>query len=124
MVKVATAGHIGRDAPTRIQEESGKTIATFSLAVRRRDDTTEWVQCSLQGNRAEALAPHLKKGVGVFISGDVFADGWIDKDTKEVRTTLKVFVTDLTFVTGAKGREGKGKGVEQATPELEDAATV
>jgi single-stranded DNA-binding protein len=124
MVKVSTAGHIGRDAETRIQEESGETIATFSLAVRRRDDSTEWVRCSLKGKRAKALAPHLKKGVGVFVAGDVFADAWIDKETKELRSALSVYVTDLSFVTGAKGREQQSEGGEETTPQLEDAAVV
>ena len=120
MVKVSTAGHIGRDAETRIHEESGETIATFSLAVRRRDDSTEWVRCSLKGKRAKALAPHLKRGVGVFVSGDVYADAWIDKDSKAVRSALRIFVSDLNFVGGGRGKEEKNVEAEEVAPPQEN----
>jgi single-stranded DNA-binding protein len=98
MITIFTAGHIGRDATSRTQESSGATIATFSLAARRWDGSTEWLSCSLKGQRAEDLLPHLKKGTGIAINGEAYAEAWVDKETKEVRCGLRVWVTDLCFV--------------------------
>jgi len=98
MIKIFAAGHIGRNATSRTQEASGATITAFSLGVRRWDGNTEWLSCSLKGKRAEELLPHLKKGIGIAIEGDVYPEAWIDKETKEVRSALRVWVNDLSFV--------------------------
>src|SRR5262249_6303382 len=79
MLKVFAAGQLGKDAVTKTHESSGATITSFSLAAKRRDGNTEWLSCSLKGKRAEDLAPHLKKGIGVAIEGDVYSDAWVDK---------------------------------------------
>ena len=65
------------------------------------------------------MAPHLKKGVGVFVSGDAYAEAWIDKETKEVRSCLRIYVTDLNFITSGRGRAGKEKeDLEEAVKDL------
>ena len=112
MLKIFAAGQLGKDAVTRTQESSGATITSFSVGVKHRDGNTEWLSCSLKGKRAEDLVPHLKKGIGVAVEGEVYAEAWVDKSTKEIRSALRVWVNDLSFV-GAK----KDKKDEPATEE-------
>jgi single-strand DNA-binding protein len=118
MIKIYTAGHIGRDATSRTQESSGDTIATFSLAATHANGITEWLSCNLKGKRAEALLPHLTKGTGVAIDGEAYPEAWIDKETKEVRCGLRVWIHNLTFV----GRKPDQPGAEEVHVEEPAAA--
>ena len=106
MIKIFTAGHIGRDATSRTQESSGDTIATFSLAATHANGNTEWFSCNLKGKRAETLLPHLKKGIGVAIDGEAYPEAWIDKETKEARCALRVWIHNLSFVGRKPGQPG------------------
>jgi len=66
---------LGRDAEVR-HTAAGDAVASLSLAFNygRKDDggkrPTQWVDGSLWGKRAEALAPYLKKGGGVVVTLD------------------------------------------------------
>jgi single-strand DNA-binding protein len=55
---------IGRDAEVR-HTPSGDAVINLSLAYNygpRKDGKTQWIEASLWGKLAEALAPYLKKG--------------------------------------------------------------
>lgn len=66
-MKVHGLARLGRDIEVRYTP-SGAVVATLALAFnygRRGDDgkrPTQWVDASLWGERAESLAPYLKKG--------------------------------------------------------------
>lgn len=90
-------GNLGRDAETR--EAGGTTVCNFSvgchLSFRKKDGTTvertEWVRCTLWGRFAEAMAPHLKKGIGVLVSGEPSTREYEDRDgIKRTSTDLQV----------------------------------
>src|SRR5215472_3698473 len=117
MLKIFVAGQLGKDAVTRTQESSGATITSFSLGVKRWDGSTEWLSCSLRGKRAEDLAPHLKKGIGVAIEGDPHPDAWVDKSTKEVRSALRVWVNDLSFVGSKKDKKDQLSSIDDPVEE-------
>lgn len=118
MLKIFAAGQLGKDAVLTTQEQSGTRIATFSLGVRQRGNT-EWLSCSLIGKRAEDLAPHLKKGTGVAIEGDVYTEAWHDKSTKELRSALRVFVNELSFVGPKKDKKDQPATTEADPKELD-----
>ena len=71
---ITIAGNIGKDAEIRTTG-NGDKVAGFSVAVdngkdsngNRRDST--WFDCSLWGKRAESLAPYIKKGGKITVSG-------------------------------------------------------
>jgi single-strand DNA-binding protein len=121
MLKIFAAGQLGKDAVLRAQETSGAPIASFSLGVKHRGNT-EWLSCSLMGKRAEDLAPHLKKGIGVAIEGDVYADAWVDKSTKEIRSVLRVWVNELSFVGPKKDKKEQPATEEAHNEEPEPVA--
>lgn len=65
---------LGRDAELKFTQ-NGDPIASLALAFsygKKQDGKrpTQWVDASLWGARAEALAPHLIKGQQVFVSLD------------------------------------------------------
>jgi single-strand DNA-binding protein len=95
------AGRCGQDAELRTTPE-GKAVAQFSIAV----DTGKtkqgekrpplWVRASIWERRAESLAPHIKKGNVVIVSGPVRLEEWKDKDG-EHRSQIAVTVLQFTF---------------------------
>ena len=101
------AGHIGRDAELK-STQSGDAVASFSLGVStgtRDQPKTLWIDCSLWGKRAEALAPHLRKGTAVTVSGDVDVRVFASKKTGEMTGVITCRVDKLTFGSKAEQRE-------------------
>lgn len=102
------AGNIGKDAEVRTTG-GGDKVAGFSVAVdngkdssgNRRDST--WYDCSIWGKRAEALAPYLKKGGKVSISGRPTVRVYNDK------AYLGVSVDQITL-QGGNPNAGQGGG--------------
>ena len=94
-------GRLGQDAELRYSPD-GKAIASFSVAVESGygdKKTTTWPRCAMFGKRGEAVAPYLKKGTQVAISGELSERKWKDKEGAE-RSTLEVRVNDLTLISG------------------------
>ena len=66
-------GRLGADGELRTTQ-SGEKVLGFRVANDvgfGERKTTQWVDCSIWGRRAEALAPHLTKGKAVVVSGEV-----------------------------------------------------
>jgi len=98
------AGYIGRDAELK-STQSGDAVASFSLGIStgtRDQPKTLWVDCSLWGKRAEALAQHLRKGASVTVSGDVDCRAFTSKKTGEVAAVITCRVDKLTFGSKAE----------------------
>jgi single-strand DNA-binding protein len=93
-------GRIGRDAEIR-HMPSGSAILNFSVAnnVGYGDNQkTIWLQCSVFGKRAEgSLVDYLKKGVVVFVSGELSEHEYTGNDGI-ARKSLNVAcnIVDLT----------------------------
>lgn len=72
MILTALA-RLGKDAEVR-HTENGDAVASLALAIsygRKGEDgyrPTQWIDASLWGKRAEALAPHLTKGKMVYVA--------------------------------------------------------
>ena len=69
---ITIAGRLGRDAELKVIP-SGKSVTNFPVAVdigRGEKKKTEWIDCSLWGERADALVPYLTKGKQVTLAGD------------------------------------------------------
>ena len=77
--RVNVTGHLTRDPEVRVTA-GGTTIAGFGIAVndrRKNQQTGEWedspnfVDCTVFGNRAESLSRILTKGMFVCIEGRI-----------------------------------------------------
>ena len=118
--RVNISGNLTRDSDLRQTNGNGTPVLNFSVAVndrRKNQQTDEWedyanfVDCSLFGRRAEALAQYLKKGTKVAIDGKLRYSTWQDKNTGETRHSLGVLVDEIEFMSrGAEGGQGGGGG--------------
>ena len=94
-------GHIGEDCNTRFTQ-SGDSVVSFSVGVKSGfgdKATTTWAKCAMFGKRGESVAPYLKKGALVGISGEVNLRDYQDKEGQK-RYSLDVRVNDLTLLGG------------------------
>lgn len=92
-INVFTAsGHIGNDMELRYTG-NGKCIGNFRLPVKsgfgEREKTT-WITCRVLGERAEKLAPYMKKGCLVTATGEFFMEEWVADGVKHAYPCLLV----------------------------------
>lgn len=80
-----------------------------------REKQTQWINASLFGKRAEAIAPHLVKGQLLYVEiSDLHISSYQNKEGKEV-TSLKGIVQDLKF-TGKEKRPEEPAKQKQSEP--------
>jgi single-strand DNA-binding protein len=103
--EIELIGRLGKDAETGTFK-SGDTWTSFSVATEhtykvngeQRSEGTIWWNCQLMGKRGDALAPYLKKGTMVRVSGRC-----VEKQGKDERKFLNVQVDKINFIpTGKK----------------------
>lgn len=73
MIIIEIAGHLGADPETRFTP-SGQKVTNLRVAVNIRrsgKDETIWWRVTLWGDRFDKLLPHLKKGSGVIVIGEM-----------------------------------------------------
>lgn len=99
--RVNITGNLTRDPELRATA-GGTQVLSFGVAVndrRRNAQTGEWedypnfVDCTMFGNRAEAVGRFLVKGMKVAIEGKLRYSSW-DKDGQK-RSKLEVIVDEL-----------------------------
>lgn len=100
-MKAFGLARIGRDAEIRYTQSSD-AVASLSLAFsygRKGDDgkrPTQWVDATLWGKRAEALAPYLKKGGLVSVSlEDVHTEVYQGKNGEATKLVARVVDLEL-----------------------------
>lgn len=106
MLNVTAAGRLGRDAELKTLPNGTTKVLGFALAVdifRGKTKSTEWLDCSLFGPRAESLAPHLVKGKQVVVTGSGKLRTFESKGA--AKTVLEVEVSDLTLMGEARKTE-------------------
>lgn len=89
-------GRVGRDAELR-STQSGEKVLGFTVAndIGFGDrKTTQWVDCSLWGKRAEALANYVKKGGKVTVSGELKLEEFQRRDGSQ-GSKLSVKVAEI-----------------------------
>jgi len=103
-------GRVGRDAELR-STQSGEKVLGFTVAndVGFGDrKTTQWVDCSLWGKRAEALANYVKKGDKITVSGELKLEEFQRRDGS-AGSKLSVRVAEIEL-GGAPREGGAGRG--------------
>lgn len=110
--RVTLSGNLTRDAELR-RTQSDLAVLSFGLAFnerRRKPDSEEWeeipnyIDCTLFGNRASALAVHLIKGTKVSIDGRLRWSQWEAEDGGR-RTKHEIVVDELEFMAPRKDEE-------------------
>jgi len=95
-------GNIGTQPELKHVDQNGDSLSVLGLRIyfdRRvpseKDDTFEdrggfWITASFWGPRAERAAAILQKGMRVFASGTLITDTWLDPDSTEARTEMRL----------------------------------
>lgn len=127
-MKMIGLARLGRDAEVR-RTPGGDAVCNLSLAYvcgRKKDGDqyapSQWIDASLWGNQAEALAQYLTKGsVHCFVLADVHAEEYTDKDnyvqTKLVARVDSVELGPRSGDTPASERQSGGSTGQRRTAE-------
>jgi single-strand DNA-binding protein len=104
------SGRVGADAELK-STQSGEKVLSFRVAndVGFGDrKTTQWIDCSFWGRRAEAVANYVKKGDKITVSGEVKIEEFQRRDgTPGSKLAVRVNELDL-----ASRQESAGAGGE------------
>lgn len=108
--QVILMGRLTRDPEVRTTS-TGKTIASFSLAVDRggQEDAADFFDVTAWEKLGELVNQYLSKGRRCLVQGRLRQDSWDDKETGKKRTKVEVVATDVTFLDGPSG-DGGGNG--------------
>lgn len=122
--KAIITGNITRDVELR-STGGGLSVANFSVAVNERvkntssgewEDRANFIDCTMFGKRAEALAQYLTKGTKVTVEGRLRWSQWEDKNGGGKRSKIEIVVDELELMTRGEKR------AEEPQADLYDAA--
>ena len=104
MLVATAAGNCGRDAETRTLQ-SGDKVTSWSVAVEQRvkggEKATQWLDCSMWGERGEKVGQYIKKGGKVTVMGE------LSTREHEGRTYLQIRVSEVTLQGGKNADSGQ-----------------
>lgn len=107
--QVILMGRLTRDPEARTTT-SGKTIASFSIAVDRGGDSdaADFFEITAWEKLGELVIQYLGKGRRVLVQGRLRQDSWDDKETGKKRSRVEVTATDVTFLDGPSDGNSNG----------------
>lgn len=111
MLTLQVIGNLGKDAELKVV--NGKKVLNFSVAHTNKYknkagttvEETIWVECGKWDS--ENLAPYLKKGQQVFVSGTPSTTAYATKDG-ELKSSLRLNVFQLQLLGGKKEGDNNG----------------
>lgn len=120
--KASISGNLTRDPELRTTQ-SGTPVLSMGVAVNERvkrgdqwEDRPSFVDVTVWGARAEALAKFLRKGLRVAVSGRLRQDRWQDRQTGENRSRLGIVADEVDVMTP------RDRGQERQVPAQQQAA--
>lgn len=105
--RVVVSGNLTRDPELRATP-GGTQVLGFGVAVndrRRNQQTGEWedypnfIDCTMFGNRAEALSRILLKGMKVAIEGKLRYSSWEDKNGGGRRSKVEIIPDEVVLMS-------------------------
>lgn len=105
--RVVVSGNLTRDVELRATP-GGTQVLGFGVAVndrRRNQQTGEWedypnfIDCTMFGNRAEALSRILRKGMKVVIEGKLRYSSWEDKNGGGRRSKVEIIPDEVVLMS-------------------------
>jgi single-strand DNA-binding protein len=128
--KVILIGRLVRE-PENIMLPSGSQISNLVIAYNRnyKDQSGQWKEEShffeikVFGRLAERIIPQLSKGDLVLIEGRLHQDKWLDKESGEPRSKIRIVAFDIKLLSkagAAKGSTLPGEDLELPSFSEED----
>lgn len=92
--------------------QSGKSVATFSIAVTRRYDreTTDFFNVVAWGTLGEISTKYIEKGQQIAVSGELQIRTWLDKNDQK-HYTPEIIADEVKFLS----RAGEAKPTNRNT---------
>lgn len=118
--KATITGNLTRDPELR-QTQGGTSVLTIGVAVndrRKNQQTGEWedypnyIDCTIFGNRATGVAPHLQKGMKVAIEGKLNQSRWQAEDGTN-RSKIEIIVDEIEFMAKRDGSQQPMQPMQQ-----------
>ncbi len=131
--KVILIGNLGRDPEVR-NAQDGTKIVNFTMATSEtwrdkatgeRKDRTEWHRIVIFNDRlADVATQYLKKGMKVYVEGQLQTRKWTDKESGQEKYTTEVVISrfkgDFQMLesrgSGAMADSGNGGMSDSARP--------
>lgn len=119
--QVILMGRLTRD-PEQRTTTTGKTIASFSIAVDRtgQDDTADFFDVTAWEKLGDLVMQYLGKGRRVIVQGRLRQDSWDDKETGKKRSRTEVVATDVTFLDSANSEGGSASSAPRQNKKSDD----
>lgn len=124
--RVVVSGNLTRDPELRVTP-GGTQVLGFGVAVndrRRNQQTGEWedypnfIDCTMFGNRAEALSRILRKGMKVAIEGKLRYSSWEDKNGGGRRSKVEIIPDEVVLMSqNPNGANGGQPAPQQYAPQ-------
>lgn len=107
--QVILMGRLTRD-PEQRTTPSGKSVASFSIAVDRGGDSdqADFFDVTAWEKLGDLVVQYLAKGRRVLVQGRLRQDSWDDKETGKKRSRVEVTATDVTFLDGPNDGQSTG----------------
>ena len=124
------SGNLTRDPEGRTTQ-GGTYVLSFGVAVndrRKNPQTGDWedypnyIDCTMFGNRAQAIERYLSKGTKVCIEGKLRWSSW-EKDGAR-RSKLEVIVEEIEFMSRANGNQQQARPAQQEPSPRQQPATA
>ena len=105
MINLSAIGFVGNDA--QIKDANGKKVVQFSICIDKsyknkenvKVDRKTWIECS--GWNHVNVAPYLKKGTLVYVSGEPSTNAYKTNDG-ELRSSQQITVVELELLSSKK----------------------
>ena len=117
--KAIITGNLTRDAELR-STGGGLSVANFAVAVNERvknnspgewEDRANYIDCTMFGRRAEALAQYMTKGTKVTIEGKLRWSQW--EKNGEKRSKVEVVVDEVELMARGEKRSNEAPTASQ-----------
>ena len=99
MNQVVLIGRLSRD-PELKETQSGKSVASFSLAVDKYGEGADFINCVVWGKQAENLVKYQSKGSQIGLSGRISTRSY--DDTKGNKQYVTEVIADSIEFLGSK----------------------
>jgi single-strand DNA-binding protein len=112
---------LGSDAELRYSPASD-AVCQFNAALTSgygKNAKTSWLRCTVWGKKAETLAPMLRKGNQIAITGEITLNEYTGKDGIK-KTSLECRVNDVTLLGGNDGATGKTQSQDTKSNDFPD----
>lgn len=120
MNSVSLIGRLTRDSELR-ENEKGTKVSSFTLAIARDENTTDFINCTCFNKIAEVLNKYTKKGSQVGVIGRIQTRTYEEDDKK--RTTTYVLVNKLILLGKKEDTGETNKGFE-GTKQYQDEIVI